>query len=118
VGRQRQEGLRGGERVTLGVVRAVRREAQRLGHRGQLAQARIALPALDAKRPPQHGRVDHPARQGITERPKARTEKRPLHPRGVRDRDAAAQGGHERRQRLRRRRSRGQVGGAQAVDLH
>ena len=105
VSRHREEHLRGGEGVALGRVRAVRGQAERRGDRREAARARIALAALDAQQPPEHRRVDDPARQGAP----GLLEKRALHPACVHHRYPPGHLCRQRRQRLRRPRRPGEV---------
>ena len=118
VGGERDEGLRRGERVAVSLVRAVRRQRQRRGERGQLAPARVPLAALDAEHAPQQRGVHVAPRRAGRQRAQLRAQEGALDPGRVRHRHAAGQRGGERGQRLGGERRRVEVRLAQAVDLH
>jgi hypothetical protein len=64
VGRQGQEQLSGGQRVALGLVRTVGRQAQGAHNRREAAPARIIQAAIKAEQSPQQGRLDRAPRPG------------------------------------------------------
>ena len=88
LGGQRQEHLRGGERVAHRLVGVVGGQSQRVGDASAAAGSRDRGRRHDAEQPPQQGGVDDAARQPAARPAQRRAQERALDPGGVRDRGA------------------------------